>query len=71
MKIKVSNDMHLTVTVFHQGTPEQVLIHVQMVLETIHQCKLDMAYQEACKEDIEAEKSLSKQPRKGQLPRNG
>jgi hypothetical protein len=31
-----------------------------MVLETIDQCKLDKAYQDACKEDKEAEKSLSK-----------
>jgi hypothetical protein len=29
-----------------------------MVLETIHQCKLDKAYQDACKEDKEAEKKL-------------
>jgi hypothetical protein len=60
VKIKVSDDMHLTVTVFHQGTPEQFLSHVQMVLETIHQRKLDKAYQDACKEDIEAEKKLVK-----------
>jgi len=60
VKIKVSDDMHLTVTVFHQGTPEQFLSHVQMVLETIHQRKLDKAYQDACKEDIEAEKTLVK-----------
>jgi hypothetical protein len=60
LKIKVSDDMHLTVTVFHQGTPEQFLSHVQMVLETIHQRKLDKAYQDACKEDKEAEKKLVK-----------
>jgi hypothetical protein len=60
LKIKVSDNMHLTITVFHQGTPEQFLSHVQMVLETIHQCKLDEAYQDACKEDTKAEKSLSK-----------
>jgi hypothetical protein len=29
-----------------------------MVLETIHQCKLGKAYQDVCKEDTEAEKSL-------------
>ena len=52
--------MHLTVTVFHQGTPEQFLGHVHMVLETIHQRKLDKAYQDACKEDTEAEKKLAK-----------
>ena len=60
LKIKVSDDMHLTVTVFDQGTPEQFLSHVQMVLETIHQRKLDKAFEDACKEDKEAEKSLSK-----------
>ena len=60
LKIKVSDDMHLTITIFHQGTPEQFLSHVQMVLETIHQCKLDKAFEDACKEDKEAEKSLSK-----------
>jgi hypothetical protein len=52
--------MHLTAAVFHQGTPEQFLSHVQMVLETIHQRKLDKAYQDACKEDKEAEKKLVK-----------
>jgi len=52
--------MHLTVTVFHQGTPEQFLSHVQMVIETIHQRKLVKAYQDACKEDTEAEKKLDK-----------
>ena len=31
-----------------------------MVLETIHQRKLDKAYQDACKEDKEAEKKLVK-----------
>jgi hypothetical protein len=66
LKIKVSDDMHLTITVFHQATPEQFLSHLQMGLETIHQCKLDKAYQDDCKEDTEAEKSLSKP-----LTRNG
>ena len=60
LKFKVFDDMHLTVTVFHQGTPEQFLGHVQMVLETVHQCKLDKAYHDACKEDKEAEKKLVK-----------
>jgi hypothetical protein len=60
LKIKVSEDMHLTVPIFHQGTPEQFLSDVQMVLETIHQCKLDKAYQDDCKEDKEAEKKLVK-----------
>ena len=60
LKIKVSDGMHLTVTVFHQGTPEQFLSHVQMVLETIHQRKLDKAYQDACKEDTEAEKACQR-----------
>jgi hypothetical protein len=55
LKNKVSDNMHLTVTVFHQGTPEQFLSHMQMVLETIHQRKLDKAYQDACKKDKEAE----------------
>ena len=56
----MSDDMHLTDIIFHQGTPEQFLSHVQMVLETIDQRKLDKAYQDACKEDIEAEKMLVK-----------
>ena len=60
LKIKVSNDMYLTITIFHQGTPEQFLSHVQMVLETIHQRKLDKAFEDACKEDKEAEKKLVK-----------
>jgi hypothetical protein len=60
LKIKVSHDMHLTFTVFHQGTPEQFLSHVQMVLETIHQSKIDKAYQDACKDNVEAEKQLAK-----------
>jgi len=60
LKIKVSDDMHLTITLFHQGTPEQFLSHVQMVLETAHQCKLDKAYQDACKEDTKAENQLVK-----------
>ena len=50
--------MQLTITVFHQGTPEQFLGHVQMTLKTISQQGLDVAYQVACKEDLEAEKSL-------------
>jgi hypothetical protein len=48
--------MHLTVTIFHQGTPEEFLSHVKMVLETILQFKLDKAYQHTCKEDKEAKK---------------
>ena len=50
LKIKVSDDMHLTITVFNQGTPEQFPSHVQMVLATIHQCKLDKAYEDVGKE---------------------
>jgi hypothetical protein len=49
--------MHLTVMVFYQGTPEQFHNHVQMVLETIHQHKLDKAYHDVFKEDLEAEKA--------------
>jgi hypothetical protein len=60
LQIMVSDDMHLTITVFHQGTPEQFLSHLPMVLETIHQLKLDKVYQDVCKEDKEAEKSLLK-----------
>ena len=48
--------MQLTVTVLHQGTPEQFLGHVQMILETISQRRLDVAYQMACKEDLGAKK---------------
>ena len=71
LKIKVSDDMHLTVTVFHQGTTEQFLSHVQMVLETIHQCKLDKAYQDACKGDTEAEKTCHSHCSKRKLLMNG
>ena len=42
--------MQLTITVFHQGTPEH---------KSISQQGLDVAYQTAYKEDSEAEKSLT------------
>jgi hypothetical protein len=51
--------MQSTVTIF-QGTSEQFFSHVQMVLETIHERKLDKAYHDACKEDTGAEKILFK-----------
>ncbi len=35
MKVRVSKKMQLTVTVSHQGTPEQFLNHVQVTLEMI------------------------------------
>ncbi len=44
---------------FHQGTPEQLLSHVQMALETISKQGLDTDYQMACKEDTEAMKKLT------------
>ena len=34
LKIKVSHYMHIKVTIFHEGTPEQFLSHVHIVLET-------------------------------------
>ncbi len=50
MKVKVTERMQLTVTVFHQETPEQFLNHVQVTLETISQRGLDTDYQLAIKE---------------------
>ncbi len=44
MKVRVSEKMQLTVTVFHQGTPEQFLNHVQVTLEMISQRGLDFDY---------------------------
>jgi hypothetical protein len=58
-KVKVSEKMQLTVTVFHQRTPEQFLNHVQVTLETISQRGLDTDYQLAIKEDLEAEEKLT------------
>ena len=54
MKVKVSDKMMLSVSVFHMGTPEQFLSHVQKTLEIISQRGLDNEYQEACKEDRKA-----------------
>ena len=59
MKVRVSEKLQLTVTVFHQGTPEQFLNHVQVALETISQRGLDTDYQLAIKEDLEAEEKLT------------
>ena len=59
MKVRVSEKLQLTVTVFHQGTPEQFLNHVQVTLETISQRGLDTDYQLAIKEDLEAEEKLT------------
>ena len=58
-KIKVSDKMTLSITVFNKGSPEQFLNHVQTSLEIISQRGLDMDYQEACKADLEAEKKLT------------
>ena len=59
MKVKVSDKMQLTVTIFHQGTTEQLLNHVQVTLETISQRGLDTDYKLAAKEDSEAEEKLT------------
>ena len=51
------NKVELRVTVFSQGSPEQFLSHVQTALETIRQKGPLAAYEQAYKEDKEAEKS--------------
>ncbi|KAL3784137.1 hypothetical protein HJC23_005795 [Cyclotella cryptica] len=58
-KIKVSNKMTLSVTVFDEGSPEQFLNHVQTSMEIISQRGLDMDYGEACKADKKAEAKLT------------
>ncbi len=57
-KIKVSNKMTLSVTVFDEGSPEQFLNHVQTSMEIISQRGLDTDYEEACKADKKAEAKL-------------
>ena len=59
MKVKVSDKMMLSVSVFHMGTPEQFLSHVQKTLDIISQRGLDTEYQEACKADHKAEEKLT------------
>ena len=49
----------LSFSVFHQGTPEQFLFHIQMTLETISQRGLNTEYQEAYKADLKAEEKLT------------
>ncbi len=58
LQVKVLDKMHFTITVFHQGTSELFLGHVQMTLKTISPQELDVAYQMACKEDSGTGKSL-------------
>ena len=58
-KIKVSNKMTLSVTVFDEGSPEQFLNHVQTSLEIISQRGLDTDFKEACKAGEKAEEKLT------------
>ncbi len=58
-KVKVSDKMTLSVTVFNEGSPEQFLNHVQTSLEIIFQRGLDTDYQEACKADLKDEEKLT------------
>eukprot|EP00804_Cyclotella_cryptica_P004831 CCRYP_004920-RA/>CCRYP_004920-RA protein AED:0.84 eAED:1.00 QI:0/0/0/0.5/1/1/2/0/367 len=58
-KIKVSNKMTLSVTVFDDGSPEQFLNHVQTSMEIISQRGLDTDYEEACKAVKKAEAKLT------------
>jgi hypothetical protein len=51
MKIMLPNKVELRVTVLSQGSPEQLLSHVQTELETIRQKGLLAAYEQACKDD--------------------
>ena len=60
VKIMLSNKVELRMTVFSQGSLEQFLSHVQTTLETIRQKGLLAAYEQARKEDKEAEKKLVK-----------
>ena len=45
-KIKVSNKMTLSVTVFDEGSPEQFLNHVQTLMKIISQRGLDTDYED-------------------------
>lgn len=58
MKITLPNKVKLAVTAFSHGSPEQFWSNVQTALETIRQKGLFVAYDKACKEDKEAEKTL-------------
>eukprot|EP00804_Cyclotella_cryptica_P004309 CCRYP_013505-RA/>CCRYP_013505-RA protein AED:0.87 eAED:1.00 QI:0/0/0/1/1/1/3/0/326 len=58
-KIKVSNKMTWSVTVFDKGSPEKFINHVQTSMEIISQRGLDMDYEEACKADKQAEAKLT------------
>ena len=55
-KIKVSNKMTLSVTIFDKGSPEQFLNHVQTSMEIISQRGLDTDYEKA---DKKAEAKLT------------
>ena len=58
LKVKVSDKVMLSFAIYHQGTPEQFLGHVQMALQTVYKCGLYAAYQLACKEYLEAIEKL-------------
>jgi len=60
MKIMLSNKAELRVIVFNQGSLEHFLCHVQTELETIRNKGLVAPYDQAHKEDKEAEKRLVK-----------
>ncbi len=58
-KVKVSDKMTLSVTIFNEGSPDQFLNHGQTSLEIISQRRLDTDYLEACKADLKAEEKLT------------
>ncbi len=71
LKIKVSDKMQLIITVFHLGTPEHFLGHVQMTLKAISQWGLDVAYKTSCKEGLRAGKAYCGHCDQRRQPRNG
>ncbi len=58
-KVKVSDKLTLSITVFDEGSPEQFLNHVQTSLEIISQRGLDTGFHEASKADLKAEEKLT------------
>ncbi len=54
MKITLSNQGHITITLFSQGTLKQFLSHVQTALETIGQKSLLAACEKAYEKKKEA-----------------
>jgi hypothetical protein len=58
-KVKVSDKLTLSITVFDEGSPEQFLNHVQTSLEIISQRGLDTGFQEASTADLKAEEKLA------------